>query len=60
MGHERLHAYRDLYGWYEQGGPYVAYNEYDGTLWTEEEYQTVGINYTVNGQPGYSRTSQKG
>lgn len=55
-----IHAYHDLYGTYEEDGPYIAYNEYDGVLWTEEEYRTVGINYSINGQDVYTRTSQRG
>ncbi len=50
FGHELLHAWRDVEGLFINSREEVGLIPHDAPkLWREEELQTMGINYTVNG-----------
>ena len=50
FGHELVHSWRDINGLFVNSWDEVGLIPYDDPrLWREEELQTMGINYTVNG-----------
>ena len=50
FGHELIHAWRDINGLFVYSWDEVGLIPYDAPqLWREEELQTMGINYTVDG-----------
>ena len=61
FGHELIHAWRDINGFFVNSWEEVGLIQYDAPrLWREEELQTMGINYTVGGVSSYNYNSYNG
>ena len=61
FGHELIHAWREIKGFFLDSVDEVGLIPYDDPhLWREEELQTMGINYKVNGVEAYSHNSYSG